>query len=187
MSWHCLARRRWSQNLNPGQPDSRACFLNSASCCILHKVCFWTGEPSVKPTFCADLFLGRSSMSCNPFEVALCSWAEGDSLRSSDLAISMLIIAEGTKELCCHSSHIQRLLVPHLLESCGSYLSWSEEHVFTHWLLTSYREAPSVFQILHFLSRGSHEQMAIPLTAPAFFPGLMGPIFCRLTGSQPLY
>ena len=95
MSWHCLARR-WSQNLNPGQPDSRAC-VNSASCCIRLKVCVWTGEPFVKPTFCADLFLGRSSMSWNPFAVALCSWAEGDSLRRSGLAISMLIRAEGTK------------------------------------------------------------------------------------------
>lgn len=131
------------------------------------------GEPFVKPTFCADLFLGRSSMSWNPFEVALCSWAEGESLRCSGLAISMLIIAGGTKELCCRSNHIQRLLVPHPLESCGSSLSRSEEHVSAHWLLTSCREAPSVFQILHFLSRGSCEQMAIPLKAPAFFPGLM--------------
>lgn len=98
MSWHCLARRRWSQNLNSGQPDSRACVLKSASCCILLKVCVWTGEPFVKPTFCADLFLGRSSMSWNPFEVALCSWAEGDSLRCSGLAISKLI-RKGPKTL----------------------------------------------------------------------------------------
>ena len=60
---------------------------------------------------CAHLFLGSSfhtepSMSCESFEVALCSWAESDSLRSSILAISMLVTAEGTKELCCHSSKL---------------------------------------------------------------------------------
>lgn len=171
MSWHCLARRRWSQNLNSGQPDSRACVLKSASCCILLKVCVWTGEPFVKPTFCADLFLGRSSMSWNPFEVALCSWAEGDSLRCSGLAISKLI-RKGPKTLLPLQPHPEasgpapsgelRVLPLTVRGACVHPLS-----------LDQFQGSSICIQILLFLSRGSCEQMAIPLKAPAFFPGLM--------------
>lgn len=40
INWHCLASRMWSQNLNPGQSDSKTCVPNSALCCILHKIQF---------------------------------------------------------------------------------------------------------------------------------------------------
>ena len=51
-------------------------------------------------------------MSCDSFQVALHSWAESDSLRSSVPDISVLVIAEGTKETCGHSCHTQRHPVP---------------------------------------------------------------------------
>ena len=34
INWHCLASRMWSQNLNPGQSDSKTCVLYAIMYCL---------------------------------------------------------------------------------------------------------------------------------------------------------